>query len=340
MDTISINGKDTTWADFSRLANLTVRHDLDLRGMPGNFMPSGLTVIGSIDLYQNDAVSRLGNRLRVTKNLDISGSGVDKLDGGLFVGDTLSAFRTLLETFPAAVMAGSVMISGDTFARLPDNWSTRNLTLHKTSVCELPADLVVRGDLHVSNSPLDHIPPETALNGWVTVIDCPLRGGMPGREFVNGGLHIEGTQTRSLGDRLDVAGPCTIERTPLMCLPGVFRVDGDVALIDTPLTRLSRCFMAAGSVDLRRTLIEPRWHVGGDPLYLVEFANGPRIIVGKTPLKPDDVFQRYPKGTAMRDAVNSLLGPRLRSAAIDRQRVAALARPMMAGTMGTGSAAA
>ena len=82
---ISINGKKVTFEEFSKMDNLKVKGNLDLKDSTVKELPSGLTVGGGLSLY-GTAIKELPEDLKVKGGIWISPEMKKTFNAGKFKG--------------------------------------------------------------------------------------------------------------------------------------------------------------------------------------------------------------------------------------------------------------
>ena len=110
---VLINGKKVTFEEFSKMENLKVKGNLDLREAALEKLPKDLKVGGNLWLY-GSKIKELPSGLTVGGHLDLYGSKIKELPSGLKVGGDLGLYRTAIKELPEDLkVKGEIRISSE-----------------------------------------------------------------------------------------------------------------------------------------------------------------------------------------------------------------------------------
>ena len=110
---VLVNGKKVTFEEFSKMENLTVKGNLNLRETALEKLPKGLKVGGNLYLI-GSKITELPSGLTVGGDLDLSGSKIKELPSGLTVGGHLYLYWTAIKELPEDLkVKGQIRISSE-----------------------------------------------------------------------------------------------------------------------------------------------------------------------------------------------------------------------------------
>ena len=100
-------------------------------------LPNDLYVVGSLNLWKCQELTKLPDKLHVGRNLNISYTNITKLPNDLYVGSSLSLYGcTQITKLPNDLYVGYI------------------LNLEHTNISEIPDNLYIGLNLYIQNTPL------------------------------------------------------------------------------------------------------------------------------------------------------------------------------------------
>lgn len=134
-------------------AGTIVEHDLDIKDFKDVELPENLTIKGN--LVANGRLE-LKKNLKVTKELDISGSSIYALPEGLDVRD-LNIFDTQIEEIPR-----DIKIRGNLMAKF-------------SQLIKLPDGLTIPGEMDISHTPIEVLPKKLKVGGELDLMETQIK---------------------------------------------------------------------------------------------------------------------------------------------------------------------
>jgi hypothetical protein len=149
--------------------NIVINGDLNLREMPIDRLPNGISVLGSL-ILDGCPLEALPDGLVVGVNLDMSYTKIRKLPADLKVGRSIIATRSKLEDITRTWNIDGVLdLAYTPIKSLPDNLSAYGLDLTGTPIRELPKGLKVSCHLRVSKTPLKRLPYDLHVGDYLAI---------------------------------------------------------------------------------------------------------------------------------------------------------------------------
>ena len=181
---------------------LTINGDLVLEDSNITFLPEGLMVYGTLDLYNCNRLTSLPEDLYVSMNLNLAKTSITSLPDGLQVGGRLNLAATKITSLPENLdVGGDLILNGC------------------TELTSLPEDLEIHEDL--------------------SLYDCKKLSSLPKKIMVWGSLDLTRTAITSLPEGLEVGGYLLLDDTKIASLPKGFKVGKWVSIYNTPLEEYS-----------------------------------------------------------------------------------------------------
>ena len=221
-------------------------------------------------------INNLPDRLKVSGNLDLSGTAITALPENLSVGGSLSVRGTRITVLPKGLSVGrSLYLTGTKLVALPEGLSVNgDLFLNDTLITALPKDLMVGGSLHLyatkvtalpegltvgedlylNNTPVHELPDNLSVGRDLTLVEANFTA-LPKGLRVGRDLNVINSQIIALPDDLTVDGGLVLSNTPVASLPKGLTVGTELYIEETQITALPDDISVGGDIFLNDTLI-------------------------------------------------------------------------------------
>jgi hypothetical protein len=196
-------------------------------------IPDGTSFDGSLRLYSAPSTPRIPSSISVDGNLyvgpyyktifqvpasvagDVSAIGL-KIDGiaeDFVIGKNLNLEGCVISGFPGRHFRGDVNLKKTKGVHLmPGTVIDGSLDISHSDIRELPADIVIRGDLRATGSQLERLPPGTSIGGCLYLTDAKEIREIPPGIRIGRNLLLRGSSVRLIGDNVSVGGIISVGR--------------------------------------------------------------------------------------------------------------------------------
>ena len=153
------------------------------------------------------------------------------------------------------VVRGNLYLSDTNIKSIPDNLVVGGtLFLNNTKIKSLPKNLVIGGGLYLCFSNIRSLPDNFVIGGCLALRESKITS-LPNNLIVGGDLDLRNTKIKSLPDNLVVGGTLFLTNTKIKSLPDNIIVGGSLDINGLKIKSLPNNLVVGGCFDLRNTEI-------------------------------------------------------------------------------------
>lgn len=211
------------------------------------------TVVGGDVFATYSSITRIRGDEDFSGSLILSDSDLESLPDNFHVKGTLMVSRTRLRDLPAGlVVHGNLSCRGNDIEALPDDISVSGgIWLADSKFTRLPTGLKC-GGLDISRTAISILPEDTHIRGPLEARESALAK-ISARCVVEQEMELSHSLVTTLPADLTAGGSVDLTHTPVVSIPDGLRVDGDLLLPWTPIRALPASLYVSGKLDLRYT---------------------------------------------------------------------------------------